>query len=263
MNLDTLSALDAPIDEDIPSIEGVEINEAPDDEKETNEPVKKEAPQIDPQQLENNISDKVIGKLMSLADARQPANAMQASPLQNEIAKLKQQGVPQEAIDNFLNLQIATHQELTARQQEQAKQVFVASYREGLRETASEALLEVAAGIKLIASNGGLRSDLVEQMGLAVMSNPKYSDVRNAIDSFKPVGKNRLKEVAAEIADKWCNENGLTKPKAGLDIKSSKPVADDSNFDVKNLSKAAAQIYYLTLKTTNDQKKARRRALSM
>jgi hypothetical protein len=261
MNLDTLSALDAPIDEDLSPIEGIDINESPD--AEPTEPTKPEQPQFDPSVLENNISDKVINKLMSLANTAQPANTMQVSPLQQEIHKLKEQGVPQEAIDNFLQLQAAAHHELSSRQQAQAQQIFVANYREGLRDLAGEALQEVAAAIKPIANNSGLRGDLVDRMGLVVMQTAEFQDIRNAIDSFKPPSKNRLKEVAAKVADQWCTENGLTNTKSGLDLKSSKPQPNDATFDVNKLSKPAAMIYNITLKATNDPKKARRRAMSV
>jgi len=216
--------------------------------------------------IEALVQERVNQALMNVAPRFQAPPVQAPAPRPSRALQIREalvkDGVPEEALQNYFELTSAIladkEDEVRGQTMAQMKQAFI---NECFSRT-EEALDELGSVIPAVREGGsGLRKELAQKVSRLIGTSSKYADVNEAVIQGQYPSTRRLREAAAEVIDSYCKAAGVSRPSAGVDIRSSKPVqAEDSGDDIESMSKLAQFAYDTTLKYTKDPKKALARA---
>lgn len=199
--------------------------------------------QVNIKEIEDRAVARAKAELRAEMDRRNGAPEDKLEALKR---KLTSEGVDESAIENFIALHetIAERKEAvkTKAQLEQERIGFIgACYQQTLE--AIEDVLEPLPALK--NAGDGFKADLAEEVAQLVMKDEKFADIQRMVEAGKVPSAKKLREAAAQVADRKAKAMGLTPKSGALDLTSSKPQPKEEDLSPEDLPRSAKQYYTL------------------
>lgn len=170
--------------------------------------------------------------------------AQQPDKFQEITEQLIADGVDKSSIDTYVKLFDVLTEKKRSQEASQkamyAKEEFAGRCYQETRE-AIEDVIEPITALKNLGE--GFRADLAEEVAELVMSDAKFKDIKKMVEDGRVPPARKLREAAAQVADRKAKELGIA-PKAGqLDLSSSKTQPKEEQLTADDLPPQARKFY--------------------
>lgn len=220
------------------------------DDNETNDQEQPQQQKIDPKE----IAAQILSEMRASAPKQQQQQTPSISRLQQAVADLVSKGVPQEGIKHLMLLLEAREQDYADYRRRTDVQAAAQSFENECWASAEESVRTLTDKL-----SGGdvLVPGLTKAVSDAIKNDDAFAKIKEKIRQAQRPTKADLDKVAEKVFNQYVEKSTPSK-KRPLELKSSKPKADQDSWDPEEDLDREERLAYLAIKNAlGDDKKAR------